>query len=293
MKVIDLRSRPPYKTFAQDFIYDADYLEMIYGKSQYDRKVPKSALNKSMDDFIAEKEAAGVERCVVPIRGKRAETDNQLVVELLNEYPNHFIGMAAISMPGQDIQRDLDIIRQYVIDGPCTGINMEPILDANIYSMDDEKIYPIYEICEKNDIPLLYTSGGVAHGVKAPFDFSMMSPMKIEHVCYDFPKLKIIAAHAGWPWTILMCAAALKWDNLYISPDCYLMEGIGRQNYVDAINRYDMLDKVMFGTVYPTYDMQWAIDYYKNCGIREDALPKLLYENAARVFKLDKMACDN
>ena len=56
--------------------------------------------------------------------------------------------------------------QKYVLDGPCLTAFMEPGFEGIF--MDDEKIFPIYEFCEKNQIPLMISFGGF-HGPTAEY----------------------------------------------------------------------------------------------------------------------------
>lgn len=285
MKAIDMRSRPPYKAFCDDFVFD--YESQKKTSERTERVIPESVKNKNMELFLTEKRTAGIEKCVVPVRGNRAKEDNPVIESLLYEYPDDFIGMASITMPGKDKKNDLEIIKRYVINGPCTGINLEPGLDVSPWELDNENIFHIYEFCEKQNIPVMLLNGGLFHRNDVMMDYGLYAPMRIEHVAFTFPKLKIIAAHGGWPWVNLMCAVAINCEHVYLSPDCYLMEGVGGHGYVEAANRHDLQDKIMFGSVYPGYSMEWAVEYFKSCGIKESLLEKIFYDNAAKVLSIN------
>lgn len=285
MRAIDMRSRPPYKKFKDDFVFDLNERRLAAKRSG--RAVAKSVEALSMDAFLEEKIKAGITKCVVPVRGSRANEDNPILVNLLQEYPDDFIGFASLSMPAEMKPEEItDLIKKYVLEGPCTGVNLEPGLDVRPWEVDDEKIFPVYDFCEKYNIPVMLLNGGLFHRNDYMMDYGLYAPMRIEHVAFTFPKLKIICAHGGWPWVELMCAVAINHENVYLSPDCYLMDGVGGKGYVEAANRPDLQDKIMFGSVYPGYSMAYAVDYFIQCGIREDIIDKVLYENAVKVLNI-------
>jgi predicted TIM-barrel fold metal-dependent hydrolase len=43
----------------------------------------------------------------------------------------------------------------------------------------------------------------------------------LDHVALEFPELKIVAAHIGYPWTEAMIALATKYPNVYIDTSAY------------------------------------------------------------------------
>ncbi len=108
-----------------------------------------------MDLCIAEMEEAGIGLGIAaPRRGWGI--GNEDIPQLLKDYPGKFIGFATL-IP-TDIETALQEIQEYVIDGPCTGIYMEPAHDTAKEKMtiDDERMYPIYQKCEENKIPISY-----------------------------------------------------------------------------------------------------------------------------------------
>lgn len=284
MKIIDMRFRPPYKDFQKDLGFNLKDV-----RERYQRRntiVPPSIENLSMQECIKEMDDNGIERGVVPVRALRAEEDNDVLVELLQEYPQRFIGLAAVSMPAEQTEKALHIIDKYIINGPCAGLSLEEGLDSYPWYADDEKIFPVYEKCEENAIPVMILAGGLMHRQDAG-DCDYYNPSHIEHVARHFPRLKIILAHGGWPWITQACYLAMNWDNVYLSPDGYLTDGVGGNFYAQAANNYALQDKIMFGSNFPGYALHEAITAYQNMGIKERVFSKVFYENAAKVFDIN------
>ena len=59
----------------------------------------------------------------------------------------------------------------------------------------------------------------------------------------------------------------------------------GSQAYVDAANGF-MANQFLFGSSYPFRPIRQSIDDFLQLGFDEAVLDKLLYGNAARLFKL-------
>ena len=235
MKVIDMRYRPPYKSFKMDMAFDLPAV-----KERYKRRgaeVSKGLENLSMELCLEEMDQCGIAAGVVPIRAKQAREDNPVLVELLNDYPKRFIGMAAVSMPHKNTAEGLEMIEKYVAEGSCAGISLEAGLDFEPWYSDDERIFPLYERCEQLDAPVMILAGGLMHRLDAG-DCDYYNPSHLEHVARNFPKLKIILAHGGWPWITQACYLAMNWDNVYLSPDGYMTDGIGGDLYMQAVNNY-------------------------------------------------------
>lgn len=73
-------------------------------------------------------------------------------------------------------------------------------------------------------------------------------------------------------------------QNIYLSPDLYLFNQPGWQDYVTAVNTY-MQDRFLYASAYPFMPIS-AVNNFKAM-FPENLLDKLLYQNAAKVLKLD------
>ena len=100
-----------------------------------------------------------------------------------------------------------------------------------------------------------------------------------------FPKLKIGLAHGGWPYVTEICQMAVNRGNLYLAPDFYMIESPGQADYIMAANCL-LKDRLMFASAYPLMPLKESSEYYMNSGIKEEILPKVMYQNAAEFLNL-------
>lgn len=280
MKVIDMRSRPPYKHFNNDWFFGG----LKVNEESCGHTMAPSAWGRSMDLFLQEMDGANVEKAVVAGRyafpGVPVEEltiGNDEVSSLVNEYPDRFIGVISANVcDTEGTMRELDA---YVNHGNSLGITLETLVGNQIVPFDDEKLYPIYEKCQNDDIFVMFCTGFVYPNLQTS------SPMAIDHVATDFPKLRIMVSHGGWPWVTESCYLAFKHQNVYLSPDSFMINRPGAADYLNAAN-YLLADKMCFGSAYPFLDMADAVQFSKE-HIREEVLEKYLYKNAARFLKLE------
>ena len=274
MRVIDFRLRPPFETFLQSFLYNVPALES--SAKLLDFEVSKAIKEKSMDLLIQEMEEANIVKAVVPIR-RTTKGDNNDIKKLQALYPEKFIGFAWID----PLQKGLALqeVDTYVVNGPCTGITIEPSINTTPvkWEADSEEFYPLYEKCEKENIPILFTWGGIMS------DFNDYNPVKLLHICNHFPELKIILGHGYFPWIHAVCQVAIQCPNLYIAPDIYMFSKYpGSAEYITAAN-YILQNQFIFGSVYPGLPLKVAVDDYVK-RLRPEVVDKVMYQNAARVL---------
>ena len=71
----------------------------------------------------------------------------------------------------------------------------------------------------------------------------------LDEVACDFPELRIVGGHIGYPWTDEMVSMATKYENVYIDTSAYTPE-----RYPDALVRFMKgpgQRKVLFGKQLP------------------------------------------
>lgn len=288
MKILDMRCRPPYRGFLNEGypfgLYDMRASVLM--RKMTNTMAPPALVHKDMGLFIREMDLSGIDLAVAPYRAawgdpvnNRAKTDNQDLVDLMEEYPDRFLGVACLSPVYNSVEENLAEIDKFCVKGPLPGVMMEPYIDRpNWFMNDKERVYPILESCAKHELPVLLTFGNLPG-----FPEEQIAPL-LEAV-NAFPKVNFVLCHGAYPFSDRFCHAAFIMPNLYLSPDLFLINTHWKQVLVDAAN-YTLCDKFMFGTAYPGAPMGFAVDYYLNLGLRKEILPDVMYRTAARLFHL-------
>lgn len=275
MKIIDMRAVIPYKS-ALTLPHFKNYLDEANKRARRQLGVPdaQSAVEGSFELFLEESDSEGIKKTATFLR-ETGEVRGEDILELLSEYPDRFIGIPYI-VPSEG-ENAIKKIQRYVIDGPCTAIYMEPgtRFSKEIMHGDDERIFPIYEICEREKIPVLLQYGG---GVNKTDFFRSES---IDHIMENFPKLKLAITHGGWPQIMQFIQLAYRHEGVYLIPDCYFTRYPGSELFQTAANGI-LQDKIMFGSMYPGRDIHNAVSDYSMVLKSEEVKEKVFYENAAR-----------
>lgn len=278
MTVIDFRLRPPLKGFLDMVMYSAaERRDRI--TRQHGMEPAESAQKKSMDLLLRDMDEGGITTGVVMGRysGLYGSVSNQDVADIVKAYPGRFIGIGSI-----DPANRRAAIRQ--IDEALAlglkGINLEPGAYALPLYADDRRLYPIYAHCEDRRVPVTVMAGGSA----GP-DLSYTSPEHIDRVAADFPELKIAISHGGWPWVQEILHVAFRRPNVYISPDQYLCNMPGMNDYLIAANGY-LADRFLYASSYPFISVKGYAEWFRKLPIRPELLGQIMYGNAARFLGL-------
>lgn len=294
--IIDTRLRVPYKQFADIPIFTperaghtASQIGGVVSPSilHYAGSAAESRKENFMEEFLVEMDDAGIDFALVPGRKgfDRTWIENQLLLDLVNEYPDRFGAIASI-FPEDSLEINLAEIQKYCVDGPFYGVSMETSMvydfpNAKPRFVDDENFWSIYEFCEKNNVIMSFT-----HQAAVYPDYSGCSPMRLENILKDFPKLKIILVHGAWPYVNEYAAFLMNHKNVMIQPDFYMINTAGWEGYVQSVN-YMNPENYVFSSSYPLCDMKFSVNYYLKSGIREEVLENMMYKNAAKFFGIN------
>ena len=107
----------------------------------------------------------------------------------------------------------------------------------------------------------------------------------IDEVALEFPELRIVAGHIGYPWTQEMIAVATKHENVYIDTSAYVPRRYP-QPLVEYLRGHGR-QKVLFGTNFPMLLHPKCAGGVDELGLDEETKRLFLSENAKRVFGLD------
>jgi predicted TIM-barrel fold metal-dependent hydrolase len=278
MTIIDFRLRPPLAGFLTMALYTEaerrDGITRIHGFEP-----APSVREKSMPLLLKEMDEAGVTIGVIIGRnsGRYGSLSNDDVAKMVADYPGRFVGTASIDPSNRKTASD-QITK--AIKAGFRAINIEPGSYPLPLMVDDRRLYPIYAQCEDADIPVIIMAGGSA----GP-DLSYTEPPHLDRVAADFPALKIVVSHGGWPWVHQVLHIAFRRPNIYLSPDQYLANLPGSDDYIRAADGF-LADRFLYASSYPFTPVTGYSAWFRKLPIKPEAMEKILYKNAAKLLKL-------
>lgn len=202
---------------------------------------------------------------------------NDEVAGFVRAYPDRLIGIASV-----DLYHPMEAVRELrrcVRELGFRGLRIIPWL-WNL-PPDDRRYYPLYAECVEFGIPFCTQVGHT--GPLCPSEPGRPIPY-LDHVALEFPELKIVAGHIGYPWTAEMISLATKYPNVYIDTSAYKSSRYPRE-LVDYLRGHGR-KKVLFGSNYPMITPADCLKDLTSLGLDDEATRMFLFENAERVFSL-------
>ncbi|MBI2815606.1 MAG: amidohydrolase [Acidobacteria bacterium] len=237
----------------------------------------------TMEDMLQKMDEANVEKVFITqtkmwsYRNHWMYMDTQLeeVTQYTTKYPDRFVGLAGYNpfrIP--ESLREIEIaVKQHRFRG----------VYIHIYGFDiplsDRKMYPLYAKCCELDIPVSMQVGHVLEGMPSEHG----RPMYLDQIASDFPDLKMVGAHTGWPWADELISACYKWENIYFGIDAWYPKYLSPA-VVQFIGSRLGYERCLWGT----NGLPWkpSLDQVEQLPLKPEAKRNLLSENARRLFKL-------
>ena len=237
----------------------------------------------SMEEMISLMDAAAVDKVFIvqckmwSYWRKWMYMDTHLddVLQYTEKYPDRFVGLAGYN-PFR-IKESLAEIEVAVRSHGFKGVYV------HIYGFDiplnDAKMYPLYAKCVELGVPVSMQVGHVLEA--SPSDCAR--PMQLDRIACDFPELKMIGAHTGWPWVEELMSVCYKWDNVWFGVDAWMPKYLS-PSILQFMNSRMGRDRCLWGT----NGLPWAesLNQMQQIGLKPEVLTRVLRDNAAELFRL-------
>jgi predicted TIM-barrel fold metal-dependent hydrolase len=245
------------------------------GASIFGRYGQLSALREGTDPaaLVAEMDAARV--ALAGLSG----TDARWVADTCARWPGRFFGMA--SPDPRHIMTALRTIETGVREYGFKAVKLEPFVWGK--PPTDRMYYPIYAKCVELDITFTTQIG---HTGPDAFPSETGRPIYLDEVALDFPELRIVGGHIGWPWTEEAIAVAWKHANVWIDTSAHVPKHFA-PSFVHFMRTFGQ-DKCLFASDWPLLPIGRPLGELETyCPLPEGVRRKFLRANAVRAFKLD------
>lgn len=278
-KVIDFRFRPHTPETIEGMLSNKNIFKDMFAHFRFADR----AYSQPLEAIVEEMDALGVVKGVITSRDAEttygSPSGNKGVAEMVRRFPDKFIGFA-----GMDPHKGMgaiDELRSMTLDHGMRGAATDPYL-AHVPAHHD-RYYPIYSTCCELDIPVVVTTGPATLVPGAVMDDGR--PCHIDRVARDFPDLKIVISHGGYPWVAEAIMVAHRNANVFMDLSEY-EEMPFSEAYIQAANTI-IGDKLLFASAHPFLDYKGQIEVYKRLPFTDAVRADIFYNNAARLLGLD------
>lgn len=210
--------------------------------------------------------------------------DNQEIAQFARDNSDIMIPFASIDphkgKMGAKEARDL------IENWGVKGFKFHPPLQG--FDPSDRMAYPLYEVIAEYNLPAIFHTGhsGMGTGMRGGGGVRLKygQPILVDDVAVDFPDMNIVLAHPGWPWTDENLSMALHKNNVFID-----LSGWAPKYFPPQIIQYantQLKHKMLFGSDFPLITPDKWIEQAKQVGFKDEVLPLILKDTAAKLLGL-------
>ena len=284
MEIIDARVRLP-----QDRRDGPVYQAPARQTEQYDRVLDLTGKMNAgtLAGLIAAMDAEGIGHAVMHAEsegGEDADDLNERLRAVLDEHPGRFTGFGCVDI---GLPSPTAVVAQAVraYGMGFAGVSFQPAFFGR--DIDDRHLYPLYSRAEEL---------GLIVAVHTGITYSRMHPIRheraelLDQVACDFPDLRLVACHAGWPWATEYAAVARRHPTVFLefgglAPKYVARPGTGWDALFGMMPNV-LRDQVLYGSDWPVIEPSRALAEWRVSGLPEDVLAALFAGNARRLFGL-------
>lgn len=180
-------------------------------------------------------------------------------------------------------------LREFLQQGLIRGFKLYPGYEP--FYPADPALRPLYELAAEFGVPVMIHTGDT-YATSGKVKYS--HPINVDEVAVDFPGVNFVMCHLGNPWMRDCMEVVYKNPNVYTD-----ISGLVLGDFSDRFERFmlkqlqEMLlfgvepDKVLFGSDWPIASMESYIEFVEELKVPEHERRKIMYENAARLFRID------
>ncbi|MEJ2068650.1 MAG: amidohydrolase family protein, partial [Deltaproteobacteria bacterium] len=147
--------------------------------------------------------------------------------------------------------------------------------------INDKKAYPLYEAAQELNVPVLFHTGTQFHaGTKIKY----CRPLFVDEVAVDFPRLKLVIAHFGYPWWEEAMAVVRRNPFVYFNIAGWGPKHIPK-GVIQAANSY-LKGKVLFGSDYPLISRGRILKEVRELDIKDETFTAMTDTNPKALLGL-------
>jgi predicted TIM-barrel fold metal-dependent hydrolase len=179
-------------------------------------------------------------------------------------------------------------LREFLQGGLVKGRKLYPGYEP--FYPHDPKLEVIYDLAAEFQVPVMIHSGDT-FSPQAKIKYA--HPIHVDEVAVDHPNVNFVICHLGNPWFYETLEIVYKNKNVYTD-----ISGLVLGKFSDRFERFmasklqELIllgiesDKVLFGTDWPISSMESYLSLIQNLALPEKDKRKILFENSAKLFKI-------
>ena len=228
----------------------------------------------TVDSLLNIGKNAGIDRFVVQsvaTTPHQVKSINEFIASEVANHPDTLIGLGTLHPESTDLKCDLEHIKELGLHG------VKLHADIQRFAIDDYRCCKIYELCEKENIPILMHTGDYR------FDYS--NPNRLVPILNTYKNLTVIGAHlGGWSVWDEAVEKLSSYKNFYVDSSSSLYE-LSPERATEIIRSYGV-ERVLFGSDFPVFSPDIELKRFMALPLTDDERRSILSENVLKLYNI-------
>jgi uncharacterized protein len=249
-----------------------------------------NGLRYDLKELLDLMEESGVKKGLLlspPLRGG-APLPNERILELCGRSGGRLSPVLTVEPTTGDVAHAVELARTHRHDVKGFKVRL-----GYLKVFADDPVYaPLYDYAEAEDLPVMFHTGDTATSTGS---LEHSHPLTLDRLANARTGLKVVACHFGNPWMQDVAELIYKHPNVFADISGLFVGGSKYaggylESLADQLTRALYFaggaDKMIFGTDYPVSVPSAALTLAGRVRVDDDDREKILWRNAARVFRL-------
>jgi hypothetical protein len=172
----------------------------------------------------------------------QAEISNHYVSDYVRRYSAKLIGFAGVDPTDAHCLEELSVAQDEL---GLKGVTVSPALQD--FHPADTRAMELYAECARRRMPVLFEQNHRSSAAKMEF----ARPLLLDEVAREFPELRIVVSHLGYPWIHETIVLLAKHANVFADVAGLLWHPWLSYNALMPAYEYGVMDKLLFGSDFP------------------------------------------
>lgn len=244
-------------------------------------------IDANVDQLLRSMDQVGIDKSLV-FAGEMNDAPNEWMIDQIAPHRDRLLGVAAANPMSftkmDEIQDEADQIVDWYGEGKIVACKFYTGYDH--YYPQDKVIEEYLMSFEPVGLPAIFHSGDCLNSVKhAKLKFA--HPLHIDEVAVDYPNMKFIIAHMGYPWQRDAAEVCYKNQNVFADISGFVygsFDSADLDKFKKTIIEFVEIageKKLLFGTDWPISNQTSYLDAKKHLSFDE------LFIEAKEIFRID------
>jgi len=213
-----------------------------------------------------------------------AEIPNSFIADYVSTEPRRLLGFAGIDPTGPTASQQLEQLHQ---EQHFAGITLSPACQN--FHPCDTRAMRLYEKAQELNLPVYFLQGMV---LPAAAILQYAQPDALDEVTRNFPSLKIVISHLGYPWIEQTIALLAKHENIYSDVAGLTNRPWQAYRTLSLAYEYGVMEKILFASDFPCQTVKAAVEslYNINQIALDSVLPPVPREQIRGIVERDSLS---